>query len=409
MKSTVSYFNKIVNATLPLCPLLQTYGWGKFDFTFIVTSILIVIWCIKKGFHPHFPKWLSIYFGYYLISQFLSFTSLVSIIPIGWMRMVLIYGLFFSTIDLDLFKKYYTNIGIFCIAFFGVQVVTYYVTGLKIPGVIKQLPIALDVDSSIYFDSLEAENSRFCSFFSEPAHFAQFLFPLLIFKLFTNKINENIFFVIIIIICLLLIQSGNALFGLGMIMLCYFFGKLYTSRHITSVILLIFIPIICIVGTKVYMQTETGQEILERKDQLNGNPYKAQSGLSGFIRIFRGFYVYDKLSTYHKIVGANNTDIIKHAITKSEVSFLFKDDNDMYFNTIQTLLIRTGIIGTAIFIIFLIVLYRQTDWIGRTFIITITGLGFISAMFMTELMLVYLLVPYKLYKYKRYNVSPTYA
>ncbi len=387
-------FEKVVNFTLPCCAILQTYGWEKFNFSFLITLCLIV-WgiIIKKRTFSKLPKLLSVYLWYSLIIILISFTSLSDLIPLGWLRVFLTYSLFFAIVDLPLLEKYYSKIGVVCIAFYFVQYFVSKVYGIYIPGVTQSLPLALDVsDENAYFEHLTSSNVRVSSFFSEPAQFAQFLMPLLILKLYkkTKKSKKNILYVVAILACLLLMKSGNALFGVGVIMVCYAFWLIRYASSVKKVLLILLIPVIAIGGTAYYFGTETGQELLERQDQLSDDA-NASSGLSGFIRIFRGYYVYDELSPIQKIIGANNPVVIKDIISKSKVAFLFRE-NDFSFNTVQNSLIRTGLVGTLILFIFYLSLFRKGNIVGKTTIVTFFVLGFISAHYLTTTMLLYLVI-----------------
>jgi len=372
---------------------LQTYGWGKFDFTFIWVAILIVWGFFQKGkFYVNMPKLLAVYLWYYLFAQVISATSLSSLIPIGWLRLFLTYGLFFSVIKLDLLKKYYSKVGLVCLSFFAVQIVAYYAKGIKIPGVFEFLPLSLDTDSASYFASLTIDKARSCSFFSEPAHFAQFLFPLLIIKLFKNKQRNDWLFIFSIVLSLLLLKSGNGLFGLLAIAICYGLWNLSNSSLLKRVVFIVIFPIIAVSGATYYLQSEAGQEVISRKDQLK-NDTNSKSGLSGFIRIFRGYYVFDELPTFRKVFGANNSDLIRTAIAQSKVSSLFME-NDLYFNVVQNTLIRTGIVGIILLFLFYFGLFIRGNAISRTLIITLSVLSFISALYFTETMLLYLIIAY---------------
>lgn len=401
-KNKYSIFTRLVNLVLPLSPILQTYGWGRYDFTFIITIFLSIIWIIfYNGAKYIRPKWFSIYLFYYLFVQIISATSVSSLIPLGWLRIFLVYGLFFSEIKYSLFIKYYSKITIICLGFWLIQYFSFLVFGIKIPGIFTFLPIALDIsDLSVFLENLYGVESRSSSFFSEPALFAQYLFPILIVLLFKNQWRNNWLYICIIIFCLLLLKSGNALIGLSIVLAGFFYWKFRNANNLKKVTLIIFIPIAIIVGGYYYFNSEIGQSTLERQDQLNSNLSSVRSGQSGFIRIYRGYYVYEDLPFYRQIIGANNSDLIKEAIKESSVSNMFID-GDFYFNTFQTVLIRTGMIGLIIISIFFGKLYIRATPVGKTSLFTLFILGFISSMYFTELMFIYISLAF----YNRKKIS----
>ncbi len=404
--SEISGFEKVCNFFLPVAAIFQTYGWGKYDFAFIISIILILWGWWNRGIpYLKMPKLLSLYLFYYLIIEFMSVTGtdgIIEIIPVGWIRMYLEFGLFFSIINLKILEKYYTKSAWVCLVFFYIQIIVFNVTGKRIPGVTSLLPVALDVNLGDYFSFISSENYRSCSFFSEPAHFAQFLLPLLTLKLFKRNKREWIF-ICSIILTLLLLRSGNGIVGLGVVGICYIFYLLKNASIWKKFILLIILPVSLTLGIGYYIQSDSAQELFSRTDQLNNNA-NAESGISGFIRIYRGYYVYEELSPIRKIFGANNPRLIKDAISKSVVSGLFLSKDDMYFNVVQSALIRTGIIGTIILFLVYLNLFIRGDTGARTLILTIFILSFIAALYLNETMLLFFILAQRLHKHISYKI-----
>lgn len=397
-------FTRLVNLVLPLSPILQTYGWGRYDFSFIITGLLAIVWFIfYHGSKYVRPKWFSIYLYYFLLIQILSITTISSIIPLGWLRIFLVYGLFFSQIKYSLFIRYYLRITIICLSFWYVQYFSLIFLGTKIPGIFTSLPLALGVtDINTYIDNLHSAETRSCSFFSEPALFVQYLLPIMIVVLFRKDIKAKWAFICATTLCLLLLRSGNALIGLSIIIVGYSIWKIHVSGSIKKTFLLMFIPLSVFIGGYFYINSEIGQKTLYRQDQLNNNLSTVRSGQSGFVRIYRGYSVYQELSPIKQIIGANNPAIIKDAIDQSNVSSLFME-NDFYFNTFQTVLIRTGIIGLIIISIFFGKLFIETTSVGKVSLVTLFVLGFIASMYFTELMFIYISIAY--YNKKRTHIS----
>lgn len=388
-------FTKIINLVLPLSPILQTYGWGKYDFTFIITGVLVIVWLVfyKRAKRVR-PKWFSIYLFYYLFVQILSATSISSLIPLGWLRIFLVYGLFFSEIKYHLFVKYYLRITLICLLFWYIQYFSFLFTGIKILGIFTFLPIALGVtDITAFIESQYGIESRSSSFFSEPALFAQYLLPILIILLFSRGNKKKWLIICLITFCLLILRSGNALIGLSVIILGYFLWMLCKASVAKKIIVLLVVPLAVFAGGYSYVHSEIGEKTLERQDQLNGDLSSVKSGHSGFIRIFRGYYVYQELSFLRQIIGANNTTLIKEAINRSSVSNLFMED-DLYFNTIQTILIRTGVIGLLIISFFFGKMYVGTNPVGKVSLVTLFALSFVASMYFTELMYIYIAVAF---------------
>lgn len=143
------------------------------------------------------------------------------------------------------------------------------------------------------------------------------------------------------------------------------------------------------------MSNEETQKLLDRQDELDQTAYRT----SGFLRIYRGYYTFNELSLFEKIFGANNKVMMERANKKSPISFLFRD-NDFYYNTIQNILIKTGIIGAIIFILFTIQLFARANPCGKTIVTTMTLLSFVSSLYLSFIMLIYLIFAEHLRKRK---------
>lgn len=103
-----------------------------------------------------------------------------------------------------------------------------------------------------------------------------------------------------------------------------------------------------------------------------------------------------------KIFGCNNPSLIKRAISRSSVSDMF-EENDLYFNTIQTVLIKTGIIGLVIFLLFLFDIYHHNLNFGKIVVVTFLGYSLLASLFFTDIMMLYLVLAFSLKKNKYVN------
>ena len=97
------------------------------------------------------------------------------------------------------------------------------------------------------------------------------------------------------------------------------------------------------------MKTDSAERLLERQDELSNDIEYT----SGFLRIFRGYYVYEEFTPIEKVIGVNNLTILDERIKTCKAAFTFKE-NDYYANTFQKFLLNTGIIGVIFFIIIII-------------------------------------------------------
>ena len=383
-------FSMIVVFLLLIYPVLQTYGFGHNNFAFIIMTGLSVLALFRTGIKTYMPKLLNYYFIFWGISHVLMASSASSIIPLGVIRTYLMYNMLFKEFDYTKCMKMYNVLAIIFLAFFFFQEFVYATTGYRILGVSQSLPLALDVeDADAYYQKM-IMGERSSSFFSEPAHFVQFLLPLLAITVFNLVKQVDYIMAVIIVVALLFMQSGNALLGLAAMGGYYVLSRLLHNINVKKIALLaFFISVVAIVGSY-YVQSEMGQKLLDRQEQLDASG-NSQGGMSGFLRIFRGYYVYGAMTPIEQIIGADDKGRIDAAIASSGFAWSFME-NDYYFNVVQTLLIRTGIIGTLLFLIFMISSMKWVTDSGRAILIVLLALCFISAIHFTPVMALYLLL-----------------
>lgn len=398
--NTSNQIQKIATWVLVLSPILQTYGWGKYDFAFFATSFVAVLALIRSKIRiKDLPKFLIPYLVYWLVIHIISATSVSEAIPLGVIKTILVYGTFFSLIKLPQLIKSYRIVVRACVVFFFLQFFVRSVIGISIPGVFSFLPLALDTDAATYFQFI-AETQRPCSFFSEPAAFAQYLAPYFIFTLFDGGFfnKKGKFEALAIAFSLLLMQSGNALLGL---LVGLFFYVIYKMRggavnKLRSAILIVVIT----GGAAAFLGTSIGQNVLSRQAQLSANSVDELGySTSGFERIYRGYFVYDEYSALYRIIGNDNANYKIDAAKRSKVSSWFNNDY-MYYNTVQGYLLNTGLIGLLLMFLVYYNIWKRTDFCGKSILATFIAYNFISSAYFTETMCIYLLIPTLLGRYR---------
>lgn len=386
---------------LLLRPVLTIYGgmsWGYDSILLLGLMIYFVFDCIHKKRNPihSLPRILVVYFVWLIICNYLSAGSLI---PFGNLYMLLTFCLIFSVVDMQLLLKYYRWVAIAAIALFFFQEFSYATTGYRISGIIEWLPFRLGGESvdAGKFVTMKEEMTRSSSFFSEPAHFAQFLLPLFAIDFFKIHNLRSAIFPGIMIFVLLFLQSGNALVGLACVGVVFVLKLLNIKSLVKKIVLFIVIGGSAVIGGTYYVQSTMGEKLLERQETITGDAEYS----SGFLRVYRGYYVYDEYSFIEKIIGINNYDKIKQKRDQSEVSFLFLDDDDFYFNCFQDFLLRTGIIGGIMFFILCYSLWKDNSFPGKAIIFTFFVLSFTASLYMSTTMILYLYLSYNLQKQKK--------
>ena len=398
VQGKTSYLSIIGALYLLLEPILSIYGWTNFSFSKILSLIVVFIYIINRSnyrnIYSFIPKFLLLYFAWLLLCNYFSFGSLL---PLGNIFQLLLIISVFTIVKYNDLIGIYRKLAFVCIAFFLVQEISFYITGYRIKGVLEWLPICFggegfDLD---HYLSYQEVGDRSSSFFSEPAHFAQFLLPLFAIEIFNIRNLRSTITPLVLIVILLLLRSGNGLIGLTTICFLYslsiFSRSSFTKKLVASIFVIIFSGSIYY-----YAQSEMGNSLLERSESVSGEVDTS----SGFIRTFRGYYIYDEYNLFEKLIGINNIETIKKKRDQCKVSWTFASDNDVYVNCIQDVLLRTGIIGAAFFVLMLLSIWKQNKPEGKAIVITFFILSFFASLYMSSTMMLYLYLAYNI-KLKR--------
>ena len=379
MKSSVlspaSFFDKVVIWLLVLSQILKTYGTVSYwNFASIPTYILGLVFLFlviskKRTFRlgTSMPKECFIFFAYWAIVHIL--TNQGSVIPYNTIEAALMFVLFWGVVTYEQFPrlvKYYTWTAWVCIAFFAVQEITFRTSGIRISGIFSFLPIALN----------------------EVSDASSFIMPLLAISLFNKKDKKYILKSVIIVITIFLTASGTGIIAIGAVLAVYML-HLMTSKSIVSKLFVMFLFIGTFIFVPYFLNTEIGEKMLSRQSELS---FEYDSGSrSGFMRLYRGLYVYDDYSVSEKIFGNDNNAAIKEHISHSVFAFTFADDNDTFFNGVQYTLLRTGLIGLLIMIMLHVRIFKQNNSCGRAILMGFVTLMFMEAVFFGNNMILYLI------------------
>lgn len=387
-----SLFSKIVTFVLLLYPIFKSYGW-KYNISYIVAMALaffFVVYKINKGTFKlktaEMPWLLSVYFFYSMFVNVITETNIVFALPIGLIMSFMMAYLFFENIKFDYFVKTYRLIAIVCIVFFWLQEFSFQTIGYRPSGVIPFLPMQAPGESvsDVTFNQMYL-SERSCSFFSEPAHFVQFLLPLLCVELFSSY--KNLARAFILVITLLYARSGNAMVGLGAIALVYVFQLFMSNYTLSKKFIILLVIIAAGYGGMKYVQSEVGEKLVERQEEID---FTATSGGSGFLRVVRGYMIYGDFNIIEKIIGVRGKERIEEHTKKFAAAFSYGASD--YYNGIQNVLIHTGIIGMFIFLSLLRGIWKRNDLCGKSALLCFFALCFVSAIMMSEVMWTFLIL-----------------
>lgn len=382
-----------------LYPFFNYYGYGFITLSFLL-SLLLFIYTIKKKGHFDIvqPIAMTLYVLYFCCTRVLSnLTSLQSIIAPSIIFIFLLGGFLNKEVVLNYFLKFYRIIAFINIAFLLLQEVLYNTLGYRVIGILSFLPLTniggVDFDASQYTENA-AVAGRSSAFFSEPAHFVQFLLPLLVVELFFVHSRMAYVRSCMYVAALFILASGNAILGLGVIGLFLFLHMLRRMNMLKSIaVVVVFVSIMCL-SISWIMTTEYGEKLLDRTEELDPNQSVASSG---FLRIFRGYFIWEEMSVYEKTIGLNSLKKLDIKINSSPVASTFNED-DYYMNSVQSIMIFTGYIGVLIFVGLLVYLWRGNNLAGRCSIVVYVALSFIASIYFTYTMVLYLLVAFLMKK-----------
>lgn len=388
------WYEKFAAFYLAFASILQTYGYGGFlNFSRLCSFVLIFVVlcvCMRKATFSKVPTSLSAYFYWLFLVSILSCTSLADAIPLGQIEKFLLVTAIFSFVNYNKFLPIYKFVSYISIAYLYIQLIAFHLSGVHITGIIGFLPLDLADVISVedFYDLHTRENARVSSFFSEPALFVQYVIPLFTIELFNASKFKDWIKVIIVFISILATESGNGLFLLLLVGVLYL---VYILRY-KSVIWRILLPIALIglfIGGQEYLKTDSAERLLERQDELSNDIEYT----SGFLRIFRGYYVYEEFTPIEKVIGVNNLTILDERIKTCKAAVTFKE-NDYYANTFQKFLLNTGIIGVIFFIVIMFGLMRNNTPAGRIIAFVYFGSSFIAASYLAPIMFLYLYIAY---------------
>lgn len=390
---------KIIMLLLAAYPILGIYkspisvfSWG--DLLLLVAMVASV--CangVKKSFS--YPKYYKLYWSIVAINYIIiSHLKISSFIPGGFSFALfsLMLGFSIPKFNFSVFIKYFRIIFVIAAVVLFLQEVCYYALGYRFSVLIPfgRLMDDVPIDSLIFEHMFGA---RSCSLFREPAHFAQFALPLLAIELFKKENTEKLFtpFSIFIILTLVVLRSGNGFVGLMLLVFIkvwYFLIKTKNKHRFVIMGVALFASIV-LIGR--YVQTEAGSGMLERVSEMENDEDAAS-----YIRIYRGFRVFEELPPANKLIGISQDNLLK-VIYSSSVSFLFSGDKqyDLYFNGIQNSLMSTGLMGTIMLLIVFFQLCKNNSILAKTNIFLFVVMSFLGQIFLSFFMMISIIIAFE--------------
>lgn len=324
---------KIYTTLLASLPILSGYaGIASVD----LGSILLFLWGIVcflavGNAKLYFPK------GYlpFLFFSIVCTTIVTLHFPLGLILFVINMVLALNYTNLKyLFKIYSILVYCSCVLFI-LQEISYTIWGVRISGLLPGLPLVYQDISNEYKQSMLFVD-RSSSFFLEPAYFVEYLFPYIIIKLFAENKRSGIEAIAVSAI-MLFARSGTGVLLLFIIWGVWFFlGTFNKSYKITIAIVLgvVFFALISYGHIDNTLYSRVQELSIERG--MNG------VNSSGFIRFYRGYFIYFELPFINGLFGTS-VDEVNRLVASN---YYFSDNKNLtFFNGAQTLLIYYGFLS----------------------------------------------------------------
>lgn len=388
---------------LALCPVLYSYV-SSFNLKYCDILFLIIIlgvWIINGGKNIFsFPRFY-LYFWLYAAIALITISHSIKItylIPggIAFAIFSMSWGVSSKFFNLSVFYTilrfvFYLSVIVFIAQLFQIIPHQYQIAAI--------LPIS---DHIAYTDTdyyelmlLRDRSDRPCSFFLEPAYYAQFLLIFLTLNLFYKTRKDVLFSLssMVCIITLLLLKSGLGLVGLAVLLsirVIVFFKESKKSR----LLLFAALPFLFL-ATYYYFTTDAGLAVLERQDELT------TEGSSGFMRVVQGFMIFDALPTTNKVLGVSMEDV-----ENMHLPFITYDENGdakMFTNGFCTLLLRTGILGTILFFVVYFFIWQKGSTLSKVLLILLFVMSIIEQVYLLPSMLIISVISSSLIKREEQN------
>ena len=232
-----------------------------------------------------------------------------------------------------------------------------------------------------------------CSIFLEKSYLAYYFLTYLAIIWFDNKNKLFSKEIIFVIATLIASRSGTALVGFVVLFAVKMFSTFW-NKNVRKRILLIFFIVPLIVGAfYVYAETELGQQMLSRTEELS------DEGTSGYARVVNGYMMFDQLTPEQKVFGISDARE-RFGYEKKSGAFVF------YVNGVQSILLNLGYIGILLYFLFYANVFHKVGLTSRMCVVVLLVMSLLEANYLNSYMMLLTIIPCAEVYLKR-NVSIT--
>lgn len=382
----VKIINKITMFLWALYPIL---GWYS-SFTSFSLGMLILLLlslsaiCNGKVNNTVFPfifyiVWFYVALNYY---GYASLSDIKSYLPGGFPFCIFVFSLIGGIVyyNQEYLKKYMSWLVKLSIFLFWVQILLS-IEGTRVCFVPN---IGLDfLYEDMSYAQIKARHliGMPCSFFLEKSYMAYYLCTYLCFELFDERGKKVIMtkFSMIIILTLLMLRSGSGMLGMAVIIIAKILTYLNCMSSAKKIVYFFLCTCFFVGSIWVYIQTESGSEILGRTEELT------TEGTSGFTRVAAGYFMYANMPLENQIFGMDRATFLNTDTT-------FYHDETLYLNGVQNILITLGIVGLVLYILFYSFLFSKGSVVSRVAILVFLLFSLLEFTYLTIYMAMFTVI-----------------
>ena len=234
-----------------------------------------------------------------------------------------------------------------------IQTAAYYATGIMLPNKLGVVSQAVSAD----------EVGRFRSFYSEPSVLAYALTPFIACSLFhpseQRKGKNSAFDALFVSFGIILSTSGQGIFSVAIVWVLWLFTKMMSSQIKGRDVLLIIIAAVAVV---ILYQTGVLEYALGRVDHTDeGSAIDARMS---------GYETLRLLSLWKLAFGTGFGNYIVENYYGLDVFY-----ETVYYSSLAEFLFTQGIIGTSLWVLFFIKMFRRVSACGKVLLIAMGALS----------------------------------
>ena len=360
-----------------------------------IIGMLAILLAFIVGFRLHFEKSYALYLVYmWIIPPIagllcgISGNYMQALIPVALILSSLYLGLILPSADKGYVLRFYRILVYIAVGFFVVQEIFYNLTGFRPTLYLSFLEMYYEGSDEMSLALSRAEMDRSSSFFLKPSHFVQYIIPYFCIVI-SKYINEKkgLSEVLIMLFVIIWLKAGIGLVSL-LVIGCFFFLKSGVLKMYQRVLVVFTTIVLFAFITTIYKDTALVAYIMERSSEFSME-VDIHGPQSGFIRIWRGYFIYGAMDIVNQILGVSpaGMEAVSNAVYIPGCRY-----EGPYMNGVQTLLVSGGVIGCILFFKYIIHIYKQKDITGRCILVAMITIFFMEHMLNTPKMFLYILL-----------------